>query len=187
MRGYLEEGHKRLCRPSDLGLFARRAIGLWQMGVTDERRIADIVYQPSDSRPAQQALIDFERLHAKVVRFLGFCLESPHPVVRYVIDHGLPACCSAPLPEGKSVLCPECGGIINSAPCVACVPGHITDDELAPDEYAQIQPVAEDKPFLMPKQKTYFRPGTQEKIEIMRQRIERGESAFHPKDAKMRR
>lgn len=40
-------------------------------------------------------------------------------------------------------------------------------------------------PYVEPRSSTQARPGTEEKIEVMRSRIEKGESCFHPSDERL--
>lgn len=182
IRKYLASSDKmHLTRPSDLGDFARSVLGLWQMGNLDPLEITGILYISQKDKSHDFRGYAWGRLYTKVCEFLELVFESKHKVTEYILDEGLPRGCGAWLPEGRSVWCPECGSQISIVPCQACTDPFVTDCTLvwANGQYER-QDV--DEPLKTPKWAAQCAPGSLNKIELMRRRLERGESCFHEKD-----
>jgi hypothetical protein len=119
-------------------------------------------------------------------RFLKELLESDNPVIVKALRHGIPSEFSCLLPESITVRCQNCGTITDRVPCVLCsqkVEEYMDDTVLHYRELRNMRPDLEEVPFKPPKYPTRKRPGSFDKLRIMTERVARGESPFHPKDA----
>lgn len=103
--------------------------------------------------------------------FVGDLYATPQHVIKHALLHGLPGDCAAELPMPNSVRCQRCGSSVNAVPCVLC--SNATRKKRKLRGFTAEQ---------MPLEPTTAAPGGAEKIEIMRLRVSRGESPFHPKD-----
>lgn len=106
-------------------------------------------------------------------RILIHCEE---PAVAFCRDNGLPVSASVRLE--KPVKCPKCGSRLESLPCVMCFSGPDDDIDLKKDlldDDRMVIPVSMGTP-------TDFKPGSPEKIELLRQRVTKRERLFHPED-----
>jgi hypothetical protein len=153
----------RLSRFEQIDPRARIVIGLLSMGYDETDHVA--VMALATSRYLLGAFIDF-------------LLTCRHPLIIAAIDNGLPPYCAVEFPTGCSIRCPSCKKFVTKAPCVTCALKEHGWTPL-PDELGW------NKPMLPPSVPTQARPGSAEKIEIMRQRVERGEAPCHPLDARI--
>jgi hypothetical protein len=160
-------GQQRLVHPSAFFAFGRTVMGLWLMGMNDPYEMASVMSR----HPATVS-----SLKRKVRRFLKLLTSSSHPIMEAIRYNGLPRGCGASLPEGRSVACPLCRRKVNVVPCVHCTPSEL--DEKFPVGVE----CALDQPLLPAEEPTFALPGSAEKIEVMRQRVARGQSCFHPLD-----
>jgi hypothetical protein len=80
-------------------------------------------------------------------------------------------CSPAELPLGNSIRCGQCGRMVNLVPCVLCNCG------------TKRRRARATKDMRIPEHPTKFAAGSLEKIEVMAERVSRGESPFHPDDA----
>jgi hypothetical protein len=113
-----------------------------------------------------------------VIGFAGQLLRSDNRVIKNCLKHGLPAQCSVTLPSGFEYLC-RCGITTSLLPCVACSALQYSEGR-KPDGNPLDYLVDRAKPFGEP---TEARPGSWEKVEVMRKRLENDLSIFHPGDA----
>lgn len=109
------------------------------------------------------------RLRRLIVKF-G---KSRCPVIRKILRKGLPSHSACELPCENVVRCKGCGGLINSIPCVKCTCGNVTIK------------TTESAAWRLPERPTGFSPGSKEKIELMRERVSKRESPFHPRDRRV--
>ncbi len=101
--------------------------------------------------------------------------ESDIAAVKFCKAYGLPASASVYL-SGYTMYCKTCNATLGSLPCVHCWSG-IEDDPSVGD---MDQTPYEQK--LRTGRPTQHLPGTPEKVEVLRQRVERGYHLWHPKD-----
>lgn len=139
-------------------------IGLMNMGYLTDREMAPAL---GEMEPE-----DYNTL-GSVIHALK---TSDNPLVRKCVDIGLPPRVTAELPFPCTIRCKACGASVNMVPCVLCRNKMLTSDEFERDDIDNWRPV----PAAI---STHHRPGTYEKIEVMRQRVARGEAPFHPDDA----
>jgi len=136
----------------------RAIIGLYLMGIRDPERI---VRHAFCSEPTQWKL----RVARGIIRRIESGKLTPVEVDTQTAFVRHP------------VRCPECGVLLSLVPCISCFPilkiPQGLDDQ---DDY----------PGLRPGEPTQSRPGSEEKIEIMRQRVARGELPCHPKDKRLK-
>ena len=114
------------------------------------------------------------RLVEKLHSFVGDLYSSQEYLIQTILRLGLPGFCAAELPMPNTVRCRKCGNTVSVVPCVSCANSVETKKKEKLKETADA--VISQIPTLAP-------PGSDEKIEIMRLRILRGESPFHPQDA----
>jgi hypothetical protein len=117
-------------------------------------------------------------MQAKVEAFASIVESSPHPVIKYIWKHGMPRSCGGVLPEGVWVVCGNCRSRVNVVPCVICTPSNLKDKVVRPVTRGRPR----DTPFAKAKFPTTELPGTDAKMEVMRQRVAAGQSPFHPDD-----
>ena len=151
-------------------------IGLWNMGYTEIEDVARLLW-----------IVDLKPLR-KLYRILKTCHD---PLIQRYINHGLPRGVCRMLPgrpgvtggdpteETWTVRCSLCGSTVNCVPCVFC---------------SLKNPMIEDVPRRrnfdsrhIPESRTTARPGSDWKIEVMRERIAKGESAFSSRDRRISR
>lgn len=183
-----------LNRPDRLCNVARVVIGLDNMGFDYPADMADairLVIPPLGSQKHATITRRRRRFVAQAKRVLA----SRHPVVIDALLNGLPRGSSGVLPNGASVRCETCGSKCSSVPCIRCskpllaVNGELSSGyELNASGEMDLMPLLEDsdeRPLIEPLEATEARPGTLEKLEVMRMRMERGESCFHPDDPRV--
>lgn len=99
---------------------------------------------------------------------------------KYIIKGGLPAMYGESLPEGYYVLCLKCNHLVNWVPCVRCC-NHTEIFVDRSDKLRRIngeeQPPESDEP-------TMFLPGSEQKVAVMKFRVEMGFQPFCSGDAK---
>jgi hypothetical protein len=130
-------------------------IGLWNMGITDEERV---------TRLAAYRNRDYVR---GVIHAIRNCAD---PTVLKWVEHGLPAGASAPIYEGH-VRCELCGSDVNMVPCPRC--NMIGPAVPMKRRRQRTRPIPEP---------TTARPGTPEKMAVMRARLRAGRALSHPDD-----
>jgi hypothetical protein len=98
---------------------------------------------------------------------------------KHIIKAGLPAMYGEPMPEGCSALCTKCNRLITWVPCVSCC----YHSEVFVDRGDKLRirkgerfPPEHDAP-------TKFLPGSDQKIAVMRYRVDMGFQPFCTKDA----
>lgn len=96
-------------------------------------------------------------------------------VIAKAIRQGLPLSALESLENGETYVCKTCHHRREYVPCRKCA--QPWPDELRPDLADE-----DDKPLIRPGKPTVAMPGTKQKIEVMRRRVERGESPFHRDD-----
>ena len=89
------------------------------------------------------------------------------------LSRGLRRCETERFKNGVTVRC-RCGALCCGVPCGACARLGVNEPDNPTNE--------PDEPLVTPSEPTQAKPGSPEKIEVMRQRVERGESPFHPDD-----
>lgn len=117
------------------------------------------------------------------LRFMAFSclvLQSRNPVVVECLRWGLPADCPAHLPQGVTLRCRKCRAKLTAVPCATCGRRPLLDQR--PEYPGRVRM---GKPLREPAEPTEASPGSLEKIRVMRERLERGESCFHPGDPRM--
>lgn len=139
---------------------ARAVMGLYRMGWRSSEEIASVVFNPASAKATER--------QTAYVRGL---LRSKDPRVTRAMRYGLFGTGAT----AKPVRCPRCRRLVNNVPCVGCF--------IANDVAIRPRP---------PRQTTYTatRPrkpskacaGSEAKIRIMRDRVARGDSPFHPDD-----
>lgn len=153
---------RKVVLPEDLADTTIVILGLWQMGYTDINQIADILH--------------IRRL-SHLNRLIRLLKTTKNPVIRRCVDVGLPPGLHREIPTWshvRSVRCPLCKMMVDTVPCPKCSSPRWLVAECDQDDEADRK---------RPKRKTNARPGSLEKIEVMRKRLERGEAVHHPKDA----
>lgn len=103
--------------------------------------------------------------------FVAELLQCTDPAILGCIQLGLPLEALATLPHGAEARCRVCGGRMQAVPCGRCSQ-QSTLHKARPDK----------QPLKQPKTPTAHPPGSQAKVEVMRERVARGESPFHPLD-----
>jgi hypothetical protein len=149
-----------------LSFLARGVLGLQHCGVYDHARIAVL-------------------LSTGVEEITKICLaisKSKNSIVTRAKLEGLPSCASVPIAFGMSVRCPECRAGLCAVPCAKCAPGWS-------DHYAILQEYETEEEMKEPEimdftafEPTDAMPGTIEKMNAMRQRLNRGLPIYHPRD-----
>lgn len=99
--------------------------------------------------------------------------ETPDDDVREAMDSGLPLAISGVALYGQTVQCPYCHSNVTVLPCLSCRLPHFVPvlGEL----------VQESRPL---PRITLARPGSPEKVEVLRKRYESGVALWHPLDAR---
>lgn len=163
-----EEKRQRVLSTANLNRQARLVIGLHTMG-----------YQIEDM-PHVLSVRDKDL--GRFVSFARRLLRSKRAAIRLALQSGLPSHLAAPLPRLGNIRCPECGMISHLVPCVRCAIGNpeFVHEKTVP--YLGLR-TARDVPLTVPVRPTSKLPGSPGKLRIMRRRIARGNSAFHPEDA----
>lgn len=138
----------------------RSVLALLYMGYRSHKEIGKLLNCSSRNLPKLQVFT--ERL-----------LTSRNRVIQTCLKHGLPACCTVEVPHPNLVRCKRCGAMVFMIPCVRCGCSSWRPDE---DAWLGVKPKEPEHP-------TSCSPGSPEKIEVMRQRVSRGESPFHEGDA----
>jgi hypothetical protein len=169
-----------LTRPSDLGEFPRLVFALKQMGFWTASEIVGAIFQQHfDQNHEFQAKL-WAKLHKRTQECLDWIHTSTHPVVKFVLDNGLPRNCGTWLPEGRTVHCAACGCYLTVVPCVKCTSCEVQDETLV-KVFGQFERRTPGKKHKTPRPTDAY-PGTPEKIQVLRERLERGEALFSKKD-----
>jgi hypothetical protein len=138
-------------------------IGLWNMGYTDLQTAA------------KKLLVVDERPLRRLFRMLA---TTRDPLIRRYVDFGLPPGVHRRFPFADTTIrCRLCGGTVESVPCPLCAL-KFGGCDADPRCFREV-------PLKIPVRRTGAAPGSPQKIAVMRARIGRGESAFHPKDASL--
>lgn len=145
----------------DLSRTIRQMLGLFQTGVTDLEEVSRIM------RIERSAAYQMRRK----------LLRCKHPVIREALKFGLTGDASVLLREGCKVRCQKCRCMVDRVPCVRCAPSGFGIDLDGWTGQA-------DPPLIEPAETTDLIPGSPEKIELMRKRVERWEMPCHPNDRK---
>jgi hypothetical protein len=182
----VESGRARLLKPKHLSAHAKVVLGLWSLGVRTAPEMADLLKMRINHQVLNKALMV---KRDKFVRFARMVLLSKNPIVQECLRYGLPKACATPLPEGCRAHCDQCGADLSSVPCVKC--GRVTysiDGSLSDGIARDAKVIDSDEAvFVDAVEATTAKPGTPEKIAVMRARIERGEGPFHPDDPECRK
>ena len=157
-------GRNRVRRATGLNWATRVILGLMHMGY---RETCELSYALGPMREADILCLE---------PFVKLLDSSEDPLIARCIREGLPVQAVAELPFPNTVRCPGCGSLVNVVPCVSCINEKCREDAQERDDFDDWRP----RPASIP---TEARPGTMEKIEVMRRRIEQGEAPFHPEDA----
>jgi hypothetical protein len=151
-------------------------IGLWNMGYTDLDTVASLLWIVN-TKPLKKLYKTLKR--------------TRNPLIRRFVDVGLPAGVYRPLPLAPGPLggaftalchhvrCPLCGAQVDWVPCPKC--------SLKDPRVAEVPVPLRDREVCLcaTEEPTSFVPGSPEKIELMRQRAERGQQLFHCRDRKL--
>lgn len=108
----------------------------------------------------------------EMYRFVRKLRASDNPMVRKAWLEGLPPDASFTLPGGQTVKCEACGSLLQAVPCIVCAMP--AGREASP---AKLNGVSSAE------NATGARPGTSEKIKVLRERAMRRESLYHEADA----
>lgn len=154
----VREENKYIKRPLHINARARAVAGLLHIGRTDPIDIARLL----DT--------DVEIVQCIILALLA----STSKTVKRALSIGLPPWGSAPLAEGRTIICPSCCKRINRVSCVRC-----SRNWGRPDGDREWK----EKRMRRPTEKTTFLPGSPEKIAVMCERVRRNELPFHPDDA----
>jgi hypothetical protein len=157
----LQKSFSDVSSPDDLSDTTIVVIGLWHMGVSRFRDIAEVL-NVVDVRPLKRLMRNLR--------------TSKNPVVRRSVDVGLPPGVCRPLPwEGTEVYCCLCGMRVTQVPCPVC--------SLKPTRRVKEEPAVIDRRRPTEPIPTSAKPGTFEKVNVMRGRVLAGQAVFHPADA----
>ncbi len=170
---HLQRTLKHILLPEELADTTIVVLGLLQMGYTDIAWIADVVLHRRENRSLR--------------RLLRMLKTSRNPTVRQCVDKGLPPGLFRPFPyAGIKVRCPVCRCMVDHAPCprcslVPCLPAAKVAAKVA-GRSSRSAPSPFDKSHPLDAFETVARPGTMEKLAVMRRRAARGMSVFNPQD-----
>lgn len=155
---HLQRSFANVTLPEELADTTIVVLGLLEMGYDDPATIAELLHKDN----------------AKCVRiFLRKLKRSRNPVVQHCIEVGLPPGLCRPFPgEGGEVRCPICRNIVNQVPCPRC--SLISARSLSSPSTNNNH---------VSQRATKCLPGTRAKLNVMKRRIARGLSPFHPQDA----
>lgn len=151
-----------------MSLNARLVIGLFCQGVRTGVEMAEVLDLERDER------------RRRFLMFVAQVLKSRNLVVVECLRWGLPADCPANLPQGVTLRCGRCRAKLTAVPCATCGRRPLLDQR--PEFPGRVRM---GRPLREPDDPTAASPGSLEKILVMRERIERGESCFHPGDERM--
>ena len=127
---------------------------LASMGHTDPGDVAVLIF---DRIPAPEVM---ERIGSLICRIEGGVFDE----FKWPFGYGNLA---------RPVRCKGCGGLVNVVPCVVCNPPEDDEEEARAEQEATPWPPAP----------TEHLPGSEAKIEVMRQRVLAGYSPWHPLDS----
>jgi hypothetical protein len=156
----IEGDRAALTMPIHLRESVRVVMGLMYMGQSVEQMVAIL------SAPSLEDL----------TRFVVMLRASRHPVIATAIRDGLPPNAGAELPNGEILRCMECGDLVSHVPCQKCAMTRIARESPLDDQVLALE-------MREPAEETGYRPGSLQKIEVMRLRVSQGESPFHQEDA----
>lgn len=157
-------GRRKVRKATSLNWPTRVVLGLLHMGFSSQASLGKALG------------VEEPWILAALPEFAKMLLASEDELIQDCIAEGLPIMASAELPFPNTVRCPGCGLLVNVVSCVSCRNEMFPEDVAERDDFDNWKPVPAEEP-------TEARPGTVEKIEIMRARIEQGQSPFHPDDA----
>lgn len=173
---HLQQEEYDIRMADDLPELTLVVIGLWNMGYTDLKTVAHVLW-----------IVDLKPLRT----LFKMLKTSKHPLIRRYVDYGLPKGVYRPLPligrpvndestkEQRTVRCKLCGCNVFWVPCPTC-------SYKCPD--ATEFPFRNRGKFRQtPLGRTSAAPGSKRKIELMRARYERGEQIFNPRDDRIPR
>jgi hypothetical protein len=163
-RKLLATGSQLLESVADLNNTAIMVLGLWSMGIRDFAKIARLSGSFGEKGE--------DRLESVMIALQ----DSRNPVVQSMVRDGLPPGYYAPIGWNGRVLCKTCRCFVRMIPCPTC---SLPADPVV--DYSDSLSPLEEPPPLAPCG-TVAMPGTLNKIEIMRDRFERGQAVFHPDD-----
>jgi len=155
-------------------------IGLWNMGYTDLETVAHLLW-----------IVDLKPLR----RLFKMLKTSKDPFIRRFVDVGLPpgVCRELPnapgpvndlcLTEIRKVRCKLCGYWLDCVPCPRCSLRNPPEKEFPFRNRPPILRYSQDP--VQPEHSTRARPGSIQKIDVLRERLCRGESLFHGRDRKL--
>lgn len=142
------------------------------VGIRGVKNIANAALNaPNDYRRKSSAPTKSQIAFAKLV------LNSADPLIRKCLRHGLPRGVHGRL--YRPVRCRSCGGRMSHGPCVLCSRGRWAEDEIPATKWNSGE-------YSVPVESTRATPGSTDKVQIMRDRLLRGESAFHNDDKRYR-
>lgn len=148
--------NKKVTKPEHLSQSAVGVIGLWSMGVLDSARIAKLLCRRTE----------------EIEAFADVLRNSENRLVAEYVACGLPAGVSAKL-RYATVRCPKCGREAERVPCQTCA---------RPEEEPEPEVDETSKKRRLPRP-TNAVPGTGRKVNVLRQRHDRGQELWHPDDA----
>ena len=152
-----ERWHDPPTDSTHLKVLARQVIGLMEVvDGMDCAKIAKLLQQPEK----------------KIDCILKEIRKSRHPVIKMLRTHGLPMFAAVRLPTDVTVRCKVCHNKLCEVPCISCKIKVTTP----------LQKVVNGHGFRDIGQGTAYPPGSWGKIEVMRDRLARGYSAFSKKD-----
>lgn len=161
LRDPLAESHyKAIRKQRHISRSARIILGLLNLGCTDVAFMSRAI----------GGLRDCPISLARASEIRQAILDSGNPIIRDALLRGLRRTDSAHFKGNVSFRC-ICGALLCWVPCMKCCCREGWDFD--PDE---------DREMPVPAKPTEALPGTREKIKVMRQRVARGESPFHPLD-----
>lgn len=147
--------------PESMSEGTRAVIGLLRQGFIDPDKIARLVYGSKEGEAM-----------ARSIEKVWEVMESRDPKIRKYIQHGLPFGAAGRI--RRPIRCRTCRKLIILVPCLLC------DTEHVPDEAVRIK--GRDTKPLDPVEPTNAKPGSPEKIRVMRQRVSLGMYPCHPGD-----
>lgn len=166
----------------DLAELPRGILALMQMGVLNSVRMSRCLVKQDREGTEEEAELRVQKL-AKRIRYIRDRLRnSKHPVILHVLAKGIPASAGVELNPGEEVKCRECGYRLCFVPCVKCTKVEHSD-VLHKHRKSGVKPPSDEPPLQDGATNAY--PGTWEKIEVMRRRVEAGKHLHHPGDRQL--
>jgi len=141
---------------------ARSVLGLYQMGWRDPQKIANVIFNSRRESPTKKQ-VNYVR---------GILLSRDQRVIRARI-YGIKGQGASFI--NRPIRCPICRNKVSYVPCVSC---YIASD-------TPIKPKAsrrQEYRAITPRRSTKAEAGSDYKMTVMRRRVARGDSPFHPND-----